>query len=92
MIFLSTLPARGATFLVGKARDDRPISIHAPREGSDQLPSLGFVEMLEFLSTLPARGATALPVMSCRRASIFLSTLPARGATRQTFSLAAATV
>ena len=33
--FLSTLPARGATKQVNDACDRRKISIHAPREGSD---------------------------------------------------------
>ena len=33
--FLSTLPARGATFSVQGFKLFRPISIHAPREGSD---------------------------------------------------------
>ena len=36
IIFLSTLPARGATVDVPRhCVDDRCISIHAPREGSD---------------------------------------------------------
>ena len=34
-IFLSTLPARGATLLGDLIRHARVISIHAPREGSD---------------------------------------------------------
>ena len=33
--FLSTLPARGATAIVAKDKAGQPISIHAPREGSD---------------------------------------------------------
>ena len=35
-IFLSTLPARGATSWLGGAGADATISIHAPREGSDR--------------------------------------------------------
>ena len=36
----------------------RVISIHAPREGSDQKPIMAHSSGLKFLSTLPARGAT----------------------------------
>src|SRR5699024_3104791 len=35
-----------------------PISIHAPREGSDLLPQIMLHNSTLFLSTLPARGAT----------------------------------
>ena len=64
-----------------RARRDVPISIHAPREGSDQLvPGLQDV-IVQFLSTLPARGATFEHKVS-GAATQFLSTLPARGATR----------
>ena len=34
-LFLSTLPARGATARAGSDRKEETISIHAPREGSD---------------------------------------------------------
>ena len=34
-VFLSTLPARGATHIVCRGRALLVISIHAPREGSD---------------------------------------------------------
>ena len=34
------------------------ISIHAPREGSDQADTGKHSELAAFLSTLPARGAT----------------------------------
>ena len=34
--FQSTLPARGATNRWGSRRPERAISIHAPREGSDE--------------------------------------------------------
>ena len=58
-----------------------PISIHAPREGSDSAYSITVSALSLFLSTLPARGAT----LTCLRKSplipAFLSTLPARGAT-----------
>ena len=56
--FLSTLPARGATPAPIRGKNSRPISIHAPREGSDVLSSEWIQEGKEFLSTLPARGAT----------------------------------
>ena len=61
--FLSTLPARGATGRPDRARRDVPISIHAPREGSDRFPppKVG-KNVVIFLSTLPARGATAVPI------------------------------
>ena len=36
------------------------ISIHAPREGSDQAERKASCTIAPFLSTLPARGATAL--------------------------------
>ena len=39
--FLSTLPARGATTVQGVEPGTDPISIHAPREGSDRQPRLG---------------------------------------------------
>ena len=61
-------------------RSGPDISIHAPREGSDQLPAGAEAHVEQFLSTLPARGATG----SCRLSAAwktFLSTLPARGAT-----------
>ena len=35
LVFLSTLPARGATGAVDVHEADAVISIHAPREGSD---------------------------------------------------------
>ena len=56
--FLSTLPARGATFCPNRLLWEHWISIHAPREGSDTLSQeIDTYEDL-FLSTLPARGAT----------------------------------
>ena len=58
MIFQSTLPARGATRLRRDRQRHRPISIHAPREGSDaELHAVDAAFQL-FQSTLPARGAT----------------------------------
>ena len=37
------------------------ISIHAPREGSDEVIAFSYAILQEFLSTLPARGATNCP-------------------------------
>src|SRR5699024_3434124 len=60
--FLSTLPARGATLQVYKEAGRTPISIHAPREGSDLLRGVRQQDQPStFLSTLPARGATWTP-------------------------------
>ena len=56
------------------------ISIHAPREGSDESKPLRATLYEIFLSTLPARGATCFGG-SLWPKYIFLSTLPARGAT-----------
>ena len=57
--FQSTLPARGATkrHLFPSCRE--PISIHAPRTGSDTRRSRPQSRARLFQSTLPARGATS---------------------------------
>ena len=81
LIFLSTLPARGATviaivcpcFLV-------PISIHAPREGSDRSARPTVPSRFHFYPRSP-RGERPSMQTSRHRGRIFLSTLPARGAT-----------
>ena len=59
----------------------RPITIHAPREGSDAGSASESTEAPAFLSTLPARGATWAEAAAAARERPFLSTLPARGAT-----------
>ena len=56
--FQSTLPARGATRHDGDDGDAQPISIHAPRTGSDVSIPIPIFLHSEFQSTLPARGAT----------------------------------
>ena len=56
--FLSTLPARGATTTAVCFTHFRTISIHAPREGSDNPVPIVSAGESGFLSTLPARGAT----------------------------------
>ena len=80
--FQSTLPARGATGRSAAAGRAQNISIHAPREGSDEDRGLSQSQLAKFQSTLPARGATL-----CQRWVVqvdkFQSTLPARGATRR---------
>ncbi len=58
ILFLSTLPARGATRKRCLGRIPGPISIHAPREGSDMFQIIEISSIILFLSTLPARGAT----------------------------------
>ena len=56
--FQSTLPARGATILVRQLPQLFPISIHAPRTGSDFRDGEVLSAEQLFQSTLPARGAT----------------------------------
>ena len=80
-VFLSTLPARGATGAVGLTRrlsfDFYPRS---PRGERRPCRCACCRSRLRFLSTLPARGATAV-VYADNCKPQFLSTLPARGAT-----------
>ena len=57
-VFLSTLPARGATYRPKSKPNRMRISIHAPREGSDSARLASPFTSPTFLSTLPARGAT----------------------------------
>ena len=69
--FQSTLPARGATTQLLVEKNFIPISIHAPRTGSDRiLPALS-VPKAEFQSTLPARGATGVPAVAAPLADDF---------------------
>ena len=81
-VFQSTLPARGATPARPAVGSAHAISIHAPREGSDDAyDTLACVGNL-FQSTLPARGATLPYDGGVFHYLRFQSTLPARGATR----------
>ena len=80
MAFQSTLPARGATGASSRLRRGLPISIHAPRTGSDRKFAGGTISTGGFQSTLPARGAT-VEANIVRNIPTFQSTLPARGAT-----------
>ena len=82
--FLSTLPARGATVFDETYTPDIPISIHAPREGSDRLPKVfGSGGLCNFYPRSP-RGERRIIDAAAVRSIAFLSTLPARGATRLT--------
>ena len=78
--FLSTLPARGATcvFLLGALICE--ISIHAPREGSDDPQSRKGTRGLYFYPRSP-RGERHIASFLKLSQGAFLSTLPARGAT-----------
>mgnify|MGYP001347592869 CR=1 FL=1 len=58
MRFQSTLPAKGATVDVRAQGYNDFVSIHAPREGSDQIGEFGVTLYRMFQSTLPAKGAT----------------------------------
>ena len=75
-IFLSTLPARGATSGISAPERCRTISIHAPREGSDEELVSGLHDAVLFLSTLPARGATPIMLTSSRRMENFYPRSP----------------
>ena len=61
--------------------DERLISIHAPRTGSDTLFITRAFGTFRFQSTLPARGATVPAAVILADIRLFQSTLPARGAT-----------
>ena len=60
-IFQSTLPLRGATFLIPREPSHYRISIHAPLTGSDTCPAVAWADGRRFQSTLPLRGATTTP-------------------------------
>ena len=62
--FQSTPPARGATKAHYSLRLDAPVSIHAPREGSDLHLLVPGAMVGLFQSTPPARGATSTPANS----------------------------
>ena len=81
LLFLSTLPARGATLGIYAIKDTLAISIHAPREGSDR-PCNGHTGALGNISIhAPREGSDHEAYPTVRAADPFLSTLPARGAT-----------
>ena len=59
----------------------RPITIHAPREGSDGLPDVR-IEQIQISIHAPREGSDLQYAILLREAEQFLSTLPARGATQ----------
>ena len=78
--FLSTLPARGATWQIVLVIGQSNISIHAPREGSDPAGSGTGLGHHHFYPRSP-RGERLLVCCGRGTGGSFLSTLPARGAT-----------
>ena len=82
MPFQSTPPARGATVIGSIYRAAHHISIHAPREGGDEL-SLNKVSTPPiFQSTPPARGATR-ECIPCGKTKKYFNPRPPRGGRRQ---------
>ena len=80
-VFLSTLPARGATLAdIAQRARHFVISIHAPREGSDSHRRPGAAAPPYFYPRSP-RGERQDKPRPCYLLTKFLSTLPARGAT-----------
>ena len=79
--FQSTHPLRGATARRGRAATVRPISIHAPLAGCDQIFRKSKVGHCSFQSTHPLRGATVLRHRVIFH-GVFQSTHPLRGATQ----------
>ena len=83
--FQSTLPARGATAFPILSTLFIPISIHAPRTGSDSTYASGGASSYYFNPRSPhgeRPGVRMYPPIP----NLFQSTLPARGATRYIFS------
>ena len=78
--FQSTLPVRGATAETGVHALAKGISIHAPREGSDQMRQT--VENLAKISIhAPREGSDYYRYLTHQDNPEFQSTLPVRGAT-----------
>ena len=78
--FQSTLPVGGATVWVFQSRQKVMISIHAPRGGSDRLPSYRIATTTNFNPRSPwgeRRGKSYHDII----AGLFQSTLPVGGAT-----------
>ena len=59
-IFLSTLPARGATSFPDFVQPIFGISIHAPREGSDGLAGGGVAEIVVISIHAPREGSDGM--------------------------------
>ena len=79
-LFLSTLPARGATWGGLRPGLQDLISIHAPREGSDTAAQVKPEAWSDFYPRSP-RGERPSKRDREEGNTVFLSTLPARGAT-----------
>ena len=78
--FQSTLPARGATLNHEYPHPKKPISIHAPRTGSDMADLFG--DWVPDISIhAPRTGSDVINKIRANSAVQFQSTLPARGAT-----------
>ena len=78
--FQPTLPARGATGIHRTGRQERPISTHAPRTGSDPARERIFVQQRNFNPRSP-HGERPRKLQKNLRKILFQPTLPARGAT-----------
>ena len=81
LLFQSTLPARGATAAREQLAACHAISIHAPREGSDNTAHNPSHAAANFNPRSP-RGERRSRRRFSGSVSVFQSTLPARGATR----------
>ena len=78
--FQSTPPARGATVWASACVEMFTISIHAPREGGDNLCCFGVARHDDF-NPRPPRGGRLRPALWQYLYAPFQSTPPARGAT-----------
>ena len=86
LLFQSTLPARGATFVPNnRTINDEGFQSTLPARGATTTAPKELLRAVVFQSTLPARGATFDDDRSVV-VGIFQSTLPARGATTATAS------
>ena len=81
-IFLSTLPAWGATWWSASAPPGKPISIHAPRVGSDAGNEGERGTRKDISIHAPRVGSDGDEVSEILAERQFLSTLPAWGATK----------
>ena len=77
--FQSTLPVKGATNALWNYPSAPRVSIHAPREGSDDVHGEGHWKSL-FYPPPPGRGPTYYGGLE-KPAAMFQSTLPVKGAT-----------
>ena len=59
MIFQSTFPSRGTTYMIGARSVGTGISIHVPLAGNDEASALTVSSDFSFQSTFPSRGTTA---------------------------------